>query len=533
MALGGGNTDALQAEVDRREAALQAANDKAAQAQSDSQAAIAATEAQMKIAQDTLKVATDAAAAAQIKNTPESAKTGVQSINVGASVANLPDFVVTTRDFEIGKDNVIARADTASNNLLPKVGVNISGAGDKALSDGFMSHDDSTSISTELGKLPLTYLSVYKDYGDDLRIVHIDGAASLSGIKIPVDGVAVIGKATQSENIPKAGIVGYTGDATHRTLGLGNSIEFGSSVFTADFVAKSVKGNLAFSKAGNIALSADIKGNQISGSAANNGGYATEGGFYGGDAQYLGGVYEGNGVQGTYGAKSDDQVAADQAAVDAQSAVDVAQAAIAIEQAKADAAKAAAEKAQVDATKALVALERAKENLANVGEGGSGGLEAALEAARLAEVAQVAAENLAEKASVAQKTAEAATLAAKNAQQSAEDDLATAQDVADKAIGEAKAEADDLVAKANIVLEKAKADTQLANTAKAEAQASTVTANQQKDAAIDAKNAAEARAKTAEDALAASKELPDAPSNPDIAASNTITGIQSNNLYQF
>ena len=54
--------------------------------------------------------------------------------------------MVTTRDFEIGKDNVIARADTASNNLLPKVGVNISGAGDKALSDGFMSHDDSTSI---------------------------------------------------------------------------------------------------------------------------------------------------------------------------------------------------------------------------------------------------------------------------------------------------------------------------------------------------------------------------------------------------
>ncbi|WP_296206075.1 transferrin-binding protein-like solute binding protein, partial [Psychrobacter sp. UBA3962] len=238
-------------------------------------------------------------------NEPETNKSGVQSINVGTSAVEmlpLPDFKVTTRDFEAGDNNVIARADLASNELLPAVEIQTSGDGDSDLGSDYKSHENNTSIPTSFGDLPLEYTSVYKDYGDDMRIGHINGAARLGETEIPVDGVAVVGHATKAENMPTEGTVGYEGDATYRKLGIGNDIEFGSSVFTADFVAKKVKGDLEFAKAGKIGLTADIEGNNFSGTADANGGYATEGGFYGGDAQYLGGVYEGNGAQGTYGA---------------------------------------------------------------------------------------------------------------------------------------------------------------------------------------------------------------------------------------
>ncbi|MGP5543422.1 transferrin-binding protein-like solute binding protein, partial [Psychrobacter celer] len=231
-------------------------------------------------------------------------------------------YNTTTRDFEATDNSIVARADIASESepgkgdgLLGKVGVTTSSNADTALANGFVSHADSAEVSVPaLGQtLPLTYTSTYKDFGDDMRIGHIDGKAVFSGAELPVNGVAVIGNATQEANMPTEGKVGYTGDATYRTLGFDNAIEFGTSVFTADFVAKNVKGDLSFANAGKIGLTADINGNQFSGSADANGGYLTEGGFFGGDAQYLGGVYEGNGAQGTYGAKSDKQTAAEKA----------------------------------------------------------------------------------------------------------------------------------------------------------------------------------------------------------------------------
>ncbi|MGP9635850.1 transferrin-binding protein-like solute binding protein [Psychrobacter sp. AOP3-A1-26] len=506
LASGGGNTEALQAEVDRRQAALDTANAKiiaTKQAQAD---AAAAAEAQLAAANQATQAAKDALAAAQINNAPETKKSGAQSINVGTTAAGLPsDFIVTTRDFEIGENNVIARADVASGDLLPKVDVNISGAGDTELANGFKSHDDSTSITTALGELPLTYTSVYKDYGDDMRIAHIDGAAELQGTEIPVDGVAVVGSATQAANMPTDGKVGYTGDATHRQLGIGNDIEFGKSVFTADFVAQNVKGDLTFDKAGKIGLTAGINGNQFSGTADDNAGYNTEGGFFGGDGQYLGGVYEGNGAQGTYGAKSDKQTAAEQAAADAQTDADNAQAAIADANAQAAAAQAAADKAKADAIKAQAALAAAEDALANAGTG-DGGLAAALARAEAAEVAEAAALQAAE-------TAEAARAAAETAQTAAEDAAIKAQAAADKAIGDAKVEADKKVAEANQQAADAKAQA-----AKAQTDA---------DEAETAKLEAEARAKAAEDALAAAEELPPAPTNPQAPVNATISGFQN------
>ena len=503
LALGGGNTEGLQAEVNRRQAALDAANAKIiATEQAQAQAAAAAA-AQVAAAQQAQKTAEAALAAATIKNAPEAKKSGVQSINVGTTAAGLPsDFIVTTRDFEIGKNNVIARADIASGDLLPKVDVNISGAGDADLQDGFKSHDDSTEITTALGVLPLAYTSTYKDFGDDMRIGHIDGTANLQGTEIPVNGVAVVGNATQAANMPTEGKVGYTGDATYRQLGIGNNIEFGKSVFTADFVAQNVKGDLTFDKAGNIGLTAGINGNQFSGSKD---GYNADGGFFGGDGQYLGGVYEGNGAQGTYGAKSDKQTAAEQAAADAQTDTDKAQAAIADAQAQAAAAQAAADKAKADAVKAQEALQRAEDALENGGNG-EDQLAAALERAAAAEAAEAA-------ALVAATTAEAARAAAETARVAAEDAAVKAQAAADKAVGEAKVEADKKVAEANQQVAGAKAQA-----AKAENDA-----NEAKKAKLDA----EARAQAAEDALAAAQELPPVPTNPQAPVNATISGFQN------
>ena len=506
LASGGVDTDALQAEVDRRQAALDVANAKATAAQQVQAAAVAAAAAQVAAAQQAQQAAEAALSAATIKNAPESKKSGAQTLNVNV-VPLSKVYNATTRDFSADENSVIARADIASQNpdgtpgLLGALTITTSGDGDTAVagSNGFKAHKDNAIVGALGQELPLAYTSTYKDFGDDMRIGHIDGTAAFSGLELPVNGAAVVGNATQAANMPTEGKVGYTGDATYRKLGIGDAIEFGKSVFTADFVAKNVKGDLTFANAGKIGLTASINGNQFSGTAADNAGYSTEGGFFGGDAQYLGGVYAGNDAQGTYGAKSDKQTAAEKAATKAQADADKANAAIAGAQAQAAAAQAAADKAQADAVKAQEALARAEDALANAGTG-DGGLTAALERAALAEAAQVAAEDLAAKSKIAQTAAETAQAAAQSA-------LIAAQKAADKAVGEAKAAAEALVAQA-------KADTDTANAAAAlaqsEAKAAKAAAEKAKTDAATMVAAANAEKAKAEQAALAAKADADA-----------------------
>ena len=494
LASGSGNSAALQAEVDRRKAALDAANAQIIAAQQAQAEAASAVAAQIAAANKAAQEAKDALKAATIKNAPESKKSGVQSLNIDPTPAGLPDaFKANSRDFEATVNSVEARADIASGGLLPIVNITTSGADDTNLQGGFKSHDDSTGITTTaLGVLPLTYTSTYKDFGDDMRIGHIDGAAAVGTTQLPVNGVATIGNATQAANMPTEGKVGYTGDATYRKLGLGQDIEFGKSVFTADFVAKNVKGDLTFANAGKIGLTAGINGNQFSGTAASNAGYATEGGFFGGDAQYLGGVYEGNGAQGTYGAKSDKQTAAQQAA----------------------AAQAAADKAKADAAKAQAALQRAEEALANAGNG-TDQLAAALARAEAAEAAEAAAQQAA-------SMADAARVAAQAAQAAAEDAALKAQAAADKAVGDAKVEKE--------AKEKALQAQKAAETAKHVAEAAKAESEIAKNEAIVAKASAErardeaiARAEAAE---AAALEA----ANKFTAPDSRVSGVQSTSL---
>ncbi|WP_010199871.1 hypothetical protein [Psychrobacter sp. PAMC 21119] len=55
-----------------------------------------------------------------------------------------------------------------------------------------------------------------------------------------------VGKKTAT--LPTEGKFEYTGDATNRKVGPGNAIEYGTSAFTADFVAKNGQANWTLPK---------------------------------------------------------------------------------------------------------------------------------------------------------------------------------------------------------------------------------------------------------------------------------------------
>ncbi|NRD71466.1 transferrin-binding protein-like solute binding protein [Psychrobacter okhotskensis] len=535
----GGGSEALQKEADRKAKLAEEAQTAAEAAQAAAEAAQEAATAEAAAAQAAQKAAQDAATAAEIKNAPEATKSGVQSLNV--NVAPLSKvFKTTTRDFDADENSVVARADLASESapgagdgVLGALTITTSGDGDTAVagSNGFKAHDDSTVVAALGQELPLNYTSTYKDFGDDMRIGHIDGTANFSGVELPVNGVAVIGNATKAENMPTEGTVGYTGDATYRELGIGNDLEFGSSVFTADFVAKNLKGDLTFSDK-TIGLEAAIDGNQFSGSKD---GYNAEGGFFGGDAQYVGGVYEGKGAQGTYGATSDKQAAAEQAAKDTKAAADKAQAAIAAAQAAAEKAQADAEKAQAAAVKAKADAEKAQEAADNAGTGGNDeALQEALDRAEAAEAAaekaqadadaaiKAATEKAQEKIKAAQDQAQVEIAAAQSNVEAAQKEAATAKaaaataeaaalaaekDAAEK-IAAAESAAKEDVATAKAAADKAKADAAKAQAAQQKAEEEAQDAEDRAAEAEAARTAAEKKAQDLQDEL-------DAINNPD------------------
>ncbi|MGM8872592.1 transferrin-binding protein-like solute binding protein, partial [Psychrobacter sp. 2Y5] len=192
---------------------------------------------------------------------------GAQHLSVDGTALGQGALTNTTRDFDIRSTaDADARADEVLTGVVQNpVAVTLSGDDDNDTENGFKSYEGTGQV---LAEGDLAYTSVYKDFGDDgeLRVAHIDGAVSALGNQIPVDGVLVIGNKTAT--LPTEGKFEYTGDATNRKVGPGNAIEYGTSAFTADFVAKKVAGELKFANAGDINLAADIDGNEFSGTAA-------------------------------------------------------------------------------------------------------------------------------------------------------------------------------------------------------------------------------------------------------------------------
>lgn len=242
--------------------------------------------------------------AAKVNNsTPTTELTGVQ--HVRADIRDLGQDVksarATTRNFDIRSlDDIDARADLLLPSLIKApVAMQLASTDDVETENGFQTYEGTADV---LADGDLNYVSVYKDFGDDgeMRIAHVDGAVMADTLEVPVDGIAVIGQETAT--MPTEGSVVYKGDATYRKVGTGNEVNYGSSALTANFVASTLDGTLDFDNVADIEIAAVIEGNEFSGRKD---GYNTTGGFYGTDAEYVGGIYQNNRAQGTFGASKD------------------------------------------------------------------------------------------------------------------------------------------------------------------------------------------------------------------------------------
>ena len=245
-----------------------------------------------------------------------------------------------------GYDKFIARADmTKPDSVKEQVLINISGDADTDYGNGFKLHTESTKVQGPVA-LDLNYSSVYKNFDSQMQIGHVygDPRTDLFGLGdlARVSTVYVQGNGTNLDDMQymkdlaqynidnniNDGMVAYGGVATymenlHLKDGVrGGPVVDGTSAFDVDFVGGKVAGTLSFAAGdysymptGNkIDINADITGNTFAG---NKNGIDTAGGFYGEDANFLGGVYqealtqggkgaqpgEGTTFQGTFGAE--------------------------------------------------------------------------------------------------------------------------------------------------------------------------------------------------------------------------------------
>ncbi len=175
-------------------------------------------------------------------------------------------------------------------------------------------------VKVEAGKGGLNpdfvYTSVYESFDAQMQVGHVYGHinSSFVGDLSRVANVYVQGHLTAQEDIDylkqvNEGKASYAGSATYiENIHLGDTGSFapvdGTSNFDVDFVNNSVKGELAFTgdfkynPTGKIGIEATIDGNTFAG---NVNGIDTAGGFYGEDAQFLGGIYQDASVEGGKG----------------------------------------------------------------------------------------------------------------------------------------------------------------------------------------------------------------------------------------
>ena len=170
------------------------------------------------------------------------------------------------------------------------------------------------------GNPDFKYNAVYENFGEQMQVGHVYGVLNSSLLNKDVSRVAnvyVQGHLTNQADIDflkgvNEGKVTYEGNATYmENIHLGDTGAFepvnGTSNFNVDFVNNSVEGKLSFegdfkyNPAGKIAINATIDGNTFAG---NQNGIDTAGGFYGQDAQFLGGIYQdASTLEGTSGGK--------------------------------------------------------------------------------------------------------------------------------------------------------------------------------------------------------------------------------------
>jgi len=178
--------------------------------------------------------------------------------------------------------------------------------------------------------LDLDYQSVYKNFDKQMQIGHVYGdIEKLSGLGSGVvsrySNVYAIGNGTaqadmdymtalaqfNKDNNINDGTFKYAGVATYmdelHLASLDNPdaaplrtppVLNGTSAFNVDFVGGKVDGKLNFTNIDEIGIAADITGNTFAGLSN---GVETAGGFFGEDANFLGGIYQDNPGKGGSG----------------------------------------------------------------------------------------------------------------------------------------------------------------------------------------------------------------------------------------
>ncbi len=195
---------------------------------------------------------------------------------------------------------------------------NTDGFKKSAIANEVLFKDVKTGISfSPTADLTLPYQSVYKNFDSQMQIGHVYGdldkrSGIAPGVKSRYANVYVVGNSTAQADMDylkalgqynianniNEGTVQYAGVATYAdnlhlsSGGAINPVLNGTSNFDVNFVNDSLTGTLNFADIDkNIGINADITGNTFAGTnAANN--VQTSGGFYGKDANFLGGIYQ-------------------------------------------------------------------------------------------------------------------------------------------------------------------------------------------------------------------------------------------------
>lgn len=196
---------------------------------------------------------------------------------------------------------------SSQDDVLKPIGVSLTGA--------------SGSVEVDAGRGGLNptyeYNAVYKNFDSQMQIGHVYGNLnSIAGDVSRAANVYVEGYLTSQagmDNLKNVndGKAQYNGVATYiENIHLADTASTapvnGTSAFNVDFAGGKVDGTLSFTgtdykympEGNQIGIAADITGNTFAG---NKNGIDTAGGFYGEDAQFLGGIYQDSSDQGGKG----------------------------------------------------------------------------------------------------------------------------------------------------------------------------------------------------------------------------------------
>ncbi|WP_438012307.1 transferrin-binding protein-like solute binding protein [Psychrobacter raelei] len=219
-----------------------------------------------------------------------------------------PDSVLKPIDgVEIGKESAtVSKVDTGSGSFNPDFVYNsaVYKNFDQQMQIGHIYGNIRSGIAGDLSRVSNVYVQGHLTDQADLDYLKQvnEGKAKYEGIATYIEKLH-LGDFNKVDGSTTLGVTQHN----YQTTDMGADPVQGKSSFDVDFVNNSVKGELTFNgdfkynPSGKIGIVATIDGNTFAGNAN---GIDTAGGFYGEDAQFLGGIYQdASAMEGASGGK--------------------------------------------------------------------------------------------------------------------------------------------------------------------------------------------------------------------------------------